>query len=212
MSDILTSISSLSEAISTTASKWTFFNFLNDAKRTLAGDPIITTFITTSVTPINFITKIFQTHPLDLPEIRSRIARSLGLRALASCARVSQDWNDLFTPPLYKTVVLSKHHLSVQSVERHKHLTQHLTNGSFAYEELSLTPARDDIVSSVMANSTLTTLNFGGTSTGDNVAEALSEALKTNLTLTNLSLFSNSIGSNAAQALSEALKATQLCS
>src|SRR5690349_6549230 len=70
--------------------------------------------------------KIFQTHPLDLHEIRSRIATSLGLKDLASCALVSQDWNDSFTPSLYKSVVLSKHGPSMESVERNKHLIKHL--------------------------------------------------------------------------------------
>ena|SRR5690348_7243785 len=38
MSDILASISSLSEAITTTAQKWTFFIFLSGTKRELARD------------------------------------------------------------------------------------------------------------------------------------------------------------------------------
>ena len=60
----------------------------------------------TLVTLFIFMTKMFQTHALDLHEIRSRIASSLGHKDLASCARVSQDWNDSFTPPLYKSVVV----------------------------------------------------------------------------------------------------------
>ncbi|KAK5809685.1 hypothetical protein F5H01DRAFT_369582 [Linnemannia elongata] len=56
---------------------------------------------------------MFQKHPLDLHEIRSTIASSLGLKDLASCACVSQDWNDSFTPPLYNSIALSKHDLNL---------------------------------------------------------------------------------------------------
>jgi len=48
-----------------------------------------------------------QTHLLDLHEIRSRIASYLRPEDLPACARVSHDWNDSFTPPLYNSVVLS---------------------------------------------------------------------------------------------------------
>ncbi|KAH7055043.1 hypothetical protein BKA57DRAFT_524603 [Linnemannia elongata] len=152
------------------------------------------------------MSKIFQTHPLDLHEIRSRIASCLGLKVLATCARVTQDWNDSFTPPLYNSVVLSKHGLSMESVERNKHLIQSLKVQSSAYEKLSSTSERDEVVSSVMTNSILTTLILDENSIGDSGAQALSEALKTNSTLTTLNLGCNSIGGNGAQALSEALK------
>ncbi|KAF9991611.1 hypothetical protein BGZ80_009018, partial [Entomortierella chlamydospora] len=160
----------------------------------------------TLVTLFIFMTKISWTHPLDLHEIRSRIASSLGLKDLASCARVSQDWNDSFTPPLYNSVVLSKHGPSMESLERNKHLIHHLKIESSAYGKLSWTSARVKIISSIMANSTLTTLHLGENSIDDNGAQALSEALTTNLTLTTLELWGNSIGPNGAQALSEALK------
>ncbi|KAI9236962.1 MAG: hypothetical protein BYD32DRAFT_5866 [Podila humilis] len=152
------------------------------------------------------MTKMFQTHPLNLHEIRSKIASSLGLKDLASCARVSQDWNDSFTPPLYKSVVLSKHGLSMESLERNKQLIQHLIIQSSVYEKLSSTSARDKVISSAMANSTLTVLDLKNNLIGDNGAQALFEALKTNSTLTALNLVVNSISENGAQVLSEALK------
>ncbi|KAG0007408.1 hypothetical protein BGZ82_005419, partial [Podila clonocystis] len=91
----------------------------------------------------------------------------------------------------------------MESVERNKHHVQHLTIRSDA---LSSTSARDNVVSSILANWTLSTLNLSVNSIGDNGAQALSEALKTNSTLTTLNLSGNSIGNNGAQALSEALK------
>ncbi|KAH7042932.1 hypothetical protein BKA57DRAFT_508289 [Linnemannia elongata] len=78
---------------------------------------------------------MFQKHPLDLHEIRSRIASSLGLKDL-SYARVSQDWNDSFTPPIYNSVVLSKHDLSMESVERNKYFIKHLTIQKVTYGKL----------------------------------------------------------------------------
>ncbi|KAF9342247.1 hypothetical protein BGX26_007970, partial [Mortierella sp. AD094] len=116
---------------------------------------------------------MFRTHPLDLHEIRSRIASSLGLKDLATCARVSQDWNGTFTPPLYKSVVLSEHGLSMESLERNKHLIQRLKIQSSVYEKLSSTSARDKVIFSVMANSTLTILDLKDNSIGDNGAQAL---------------------------------------
>ncbi|KAF9342917.1 hypothetical protein BGX26_006623, partial [Mortierella sp. AD094] len=142
-----------------------------------------------------------RTCPLNLPEIRSLFASSLDLNDLASCARVSQDWNDSFTLPLYNSVELSEHGPSMESVERNKHLIQHLKIQSSAYEKLSSTSARDKVVASIMANSTLTTLDLNYNFIDDNRAQALSEALKTNSTLTILDLGSNSIGDNGAQAL-----------
>ncbi|KAK5814729.1 hypothetical protein F5H01DRAFT_381076, partial [Linnemannia elongata] len=79
-----------------------------------------------------------RTHPLDLPGIRLRIASSLGLKDLASCAR---------------------------------------------YE----------VISRIMLNSNIATLDLRYNLIGDNGAESLSEALKTNSTLTILNLKSNSI-------------------
>ena len=158
------------------------------------------------VTFFIFIIKMFLTHPLDLHEIRSRIASSLGLNDLASCACVSQDWNDSFTPPLYKSVIWSKYGPSMESVERHKHLIGQLTIRSSAYEKLSSTFARDEVVSIVLAISTLATLSLRSNNIGDGGAQALSEALKTNSTLATLGLGDNNIGDDAAQALSEALK------
>ncbi|KAF9541189.1 hypothetical protein EC957_003322 [Mortierella hygrophila] len=149
---------------------------------------------------------MFQTHSLDLHEIRSRIASSLDLKDLATCARLSQDWNDSFTPPLYRSVVLSKHGLSMESVERNKHLIQSLRIKSSAYGKRSLTSTRDKVIFSVLTYSTLTTLDLRDNSIGDNGAQVLSEALKTNLTLATLDLEETSIESNGAQALSEALK------
>ncbi|KAF9549641.1 hypothetical protein EC957_003177 [Mortierella hygrophila] len=152
------------------------------------------------------MTKIFQTHPLDLHEIRSRIASSLGLKDLASCARVSQDWSDSFTPPLYNSVVMSKQGPSMESIERNKHLIQRLKIQSSAYAKISSTSARDKVVFSVMANSTLTTLDLSYNSIGDSRAQALADALKTNSTLTSLDLQGTLIEDNGVQALSEALR------
>ncbi|KAG0354992.1 hypothetical protein BGX24_006759, partial [Mortierella sp. AD032] len=149
---------------------------------------------------------MFWTHPLDLHEIRSIIASKLGHKDLANCARVSKDWNNSFTPPLYNTVVLSEHGLSMESVEKNKHLIRHLGIQRSVYKKLSSTPARDKVVFNVMANSALTTLDLRSNSIRDNGAQALSEALKTNSTLTTLNVADNSIGPNGAQALAEALK------
>ncbi|KAG0050367.1 hypothetical protein BGZ90_007077, partial [Linnemannia elongata] len=147
-----------------------------------------------------------QTHPLDLPELRSKIVSSLGRKDLASCARVCQDWNDYFTPPLYKSVVLSEQGLSMESFERHKHLIRHLKIQSSVYEKLSSTYSQNQVVLSVTANSNLTTLDLRDNSIGPNGGQALSEALKNNSTLTTLDLGINSIGEHGTQALSEALK------
>src|SRR5690349_19094567 len=104
------------------------------------------------------MTKMFWTHPLDLHEVRSRIAGSLGYKDLASCARVNQDWNGSFTPLLYKSVVLSKHGPSMESVERNMHLIQHFKIQSYAYNgKLSSTFVRVRLICSALANSTLTT-------------------------------------------------------
>ncbi|KAF9390630.1 hypothetical protein CPB97_008819 [Podila verticillata] len=119
---------------------------------------------------------------------------------------LSQDWSDSFTPPLYNSVVLSKRGLSMESVERNKHLIQRLKIQISAYEKLSSTSARDRVISSVMANSTLTALDLSSNSIGDNGTQVLSEALKTNSTLTTLYLGCNSIGDNGAQAVVEAIK------
>ncbi|OAQ25001.1 RNI-like protein [Linnemannia elongata AG-77] len=75
-----------------------------------------------------------------------------------------------------------------------------LTRGRFGGKEFGM------LVEAIKANSTLTTLDLGDNSVGDNGAQALSEALKTNSTLTTLNLLYNSIGSNGAVALSKALK------
>ncbi|KAG0284028.1 hypothetical protein BGZ97_008322, partial [Linnemannia gamsii] len=169
---------------------------------------------------------MFQTHPLDLYEIRSRIASSLGGKDLASCARVSQDWNDSFTPPLYNSVILSEDGLSMESVKRNKHLikclkiyksnsynrviSSFLANSCLEILDLqgnwigsSVTQALSAVLKT---NSTLTTLNLDFNSIGDIGAQALAQALMTNTTLTTLDLSYNSIGSNGALALSEALK------
>ncbi|OAQ28878.1 hypothetical protein K457DRAFT_1389218 [Linnemannia elongata AG-77] len=153
-------------------------------------------------------TNMFQTHPLELHEIRSRIASSLGLNDIASCARVSQDWNDSFTPPLYSSVVLSKYDLSLESVERNKHHIKHLTIENPSYRK-RWSSAEYKVISSIMANSTLTTFDLTENWIGDNGAMALSKALKTNSTLTTLNLTYNSIRINGAVALSEALKPTR---
>ncbi|KAF9102733.1 hypothetical protein BGX30_009274, partial [Mortierella sp. GBA39] len=118
---------------------------------------------------------MFQTHALDLHEIRSRIASSLCLKDLASCARVSQDWNATFTPPLYSSVVLSEYSASMESVKRNMHLIRHLTITSSVYAKLPLTSTHDNTVSSIMANSTLTTLDLMSNLIGESGAVALSE-------------------------------------
>ncbi|KAK3809622.1 MAG: hypothetical protein JOS17DRAFT_844801 [Linnemannia elongata] len=147
---------------------------------------------------------MFQTYPLDLHEIRARIASSLGLKDLASCAHVSQDWNNSFTPPLYNSVVFSKHGLSMDFLERNKHLVQHLKTQSSAYEILSSSESYKVI--SIMANSTIITLDLYGISIGPNESQAMAEALMTNSTLTTLTVSGDSIESNRAVALAEALK------
>ncbi|KAG0005062.1 hypothetical protein BGZ80_005512 [Entomortierella chlamydospora] len=149
---------------------------------------------------------MFKTHALDLHEIRSVIGSSLGLKDLASCARVSQDWNNSFTPQLYNSVVLSKHGPSLENVEKNWHLIQHLEIQNSEYEELLSTSARDKVIFSIISNSILTTLLLGTNSIGEIGAQALSDALKANSTLTILDLSRNSIGLNGAQALSNALK------
>ncbi|KAF9334155.1 hypothetical protein BGZ91_010977, partial [Linnemannia elongata] len=149
---------------------------------------------------------MFQTHPLDLHEIRSRIANSLDLKDLASCTRVSQEWNDSFTPPLYNSVKLSKRGPSMETMERNKHLIQHLDIQSRANETLSSISDRDEVISTVITNSVLITLKLRENTIGKSGLEALSDALKTNLTLNSLKLWGDPIGPNGAQALSEALK------
>ncbi|KAG0018661.1 hypothetical protein BGZ82_000375 [Podila clonocystis] len=57
--------------------------------------------------------------------------------------------------------------------------------------------------------STLTTLDLGGTSTGDNGAQAPGEAIKTNSTLTSLSLRCNKIGPNGTEALRQVSTTTR---
>ncbi|KFH68021.1 hypothetical protein MVEG_06751 [Podila verticillata NRRL 6337] len=137
-------------------------------------------------------------------ETLQRIATSLDLEDLASCARVSQDWNSSFTPPLYNSVVMSKHGPSMESVEKNKHLIRHMTIQSSAHDKLS--SARDKVVYSVIADLTLTTLDLESNWIESIGAKALSEALKTNSTLTTLNLQFNFIGDDGVQALSEALK------
>ncbi|KAF9296521.1 hypothetical protein BGZ88_012449 [Linnemannia elongata] len=166
------------------------------------SSPFSSSFPVTLVTLVFFMTRISRTHPLDLHEIRSRIANSLGLKALASCARVSQDWNGSFTPPLYKSVVLSKRGLSMESLERNKHLIRHLKIRSTAYEIISLTSERDKVVTNDIVFSVLTTLDLEGYSFGPNEVEAP----KTNSTLTALTLYETWIMDDGAQELSEALK------
>src|SRR5690349_6569635 len=126
--------------------------------------------------------KMVQTHPLDLHEIRTRIASSLSLKDLATCARVSQDWNDSFTPPLYNSVLLSRHGISMESVERNKRIIQHLNIQSAAYEEKLSPSVRDKLISSVMANSKLAILDLSYNSIESNGAQALANALKTSPT------------------------------
>ena len=134
---------------------------------------------------------MIHTHPLDLHEIRSRIASNLGLHDLASCTRVSPEWNDSFTPRLYHSIVLSKDGPNMESVNRNKHHIRHLVIERSVYEELPSPGARGEMVSNIMANSTLATLNLAGNSIGGSGAQALADALKTNTTLTTLILWNN---------------------
>ncbi|KAK5799527.1 hypothetical protein F5H01DRAFT_384260 [Linnemannia elongata] len=152
------------------------------------------------------MSKMSPIHPLDLHEIRSRIANFLILRDVANCARVSQDWNDSFTPLLYKSVVLSRCGPSIESVEKNKYHIKRLKVHCSAYKKMLSASARDKLVFSVMANSPLTTLDMSKNSIGLTGAQVLSEALKINSTLTTLNLWCNSIKGNGAEALSEALK------
>ena len=70
---------------------------------------------------------MIRTDPLDLHEIRSRIASHLDPQDVASCARVSRDWNDSFSPRLFHSVVLSKDGPTMESVNKNKRLIRHLT-------------------------------------------------------------------------------------
>ncbi|KAH7046389.1 hypothetical protein BKA57DRAFT_506572 [Linnemannia elongata] len=170
---------------------------------------------------------MIRTHPLDLPEIRSKTASNLGLKELASCARVCQDWNDSFTPPLYNDVTVSEHDSSMEILERNKHLIRYLVIQKSAHGTLLSTSARVNVVSRVMTNSTLNTLNLYKNSIGPHgaqalsealktnssiITQALSEALKTNSTWTWLDLEDITFGSDRSQALSEALKSNKTVS
>ncbi|KAG0293601.1 hypothetical protein BGZ96_002555 [Linnemannia gamsii] len=156
---------------------------------------------------MSYSSGMLQTHALDLHEIRSKIASFLCPKDLPSCVRVSQDWNASFTPSLYSSVVLSvvllEHGPSIESINRNKQLIRHLKITS-AYVKLST--RKDKVVSIIVANSTLTTLDLSFNSIEDDGAKALAKALKTNSTLTTLELSDNMIGGNGAQALAEALK------
>ncbi|KAK3824032.1 MAG: hypothetical protein J3R72DRAFT_23218 [Linnemannia gamsii] len=150
--------------------------------------------------------RIFRTHPLDLHDVRSRIASSLGRKDLASCTRVSQDWYDSFTPPLYNSITLSNRGPSMESIERNKHVIQRLRILSCTYDNLPSASVRYNVICSIMANSTLVIVDLADNAIGPNGAVALSEALKTNSTLTTLNLECNSIEDDGVIALSEALK------
>ncbi|GJJ75163.1 hypothetical protein EMPS_07521 [Entomortierella parvispora] len=69
---------------------------------------------------------VFKTHPLDLHEIRSRIATQLDVMGLAACALVCRDWNASFTPRLYRTIALSCFGPSVDSFRKNGHFVHHL--------------------------------------------------------------------------------------
>ncbi|KAF9301293.1 hypothetical protein BGZ91_009615, partial [Linnemannia elongata] len=152
------------------------------------------------------MTTIARTHPLDLHEICTRIARSLDLNDLASCVRVCHDWNSSFTSQLYNSVVLGQNSLSTEIFERNMQFLQHLVIRDSAYQLLPSTLTRDKVIFNFVANSILITLDLRYNSIGPDGALELFEALKINSTLTTLILFNNSIGPDGAQALSEALK------
>lgn len=69
---------------------------------------------------------MLRTPALDLPEIRSILANSLDIKELAACARVSQNWNDTFTPLLYSYVTLSTCGPSQESFEKNMHHVRYL--------------------------------------------------------------------------------------
>ena len=94
----------------------------------------------------------------------------------------------------------------MKSVNRNKRHIRHLTIDTSAYEKLPLSGGRGKMVSTILANSALITLDLRDGSIEDNGAQALSEILKTNSTLTSLDLETNSIGDHGAQALAVALK------
>ena len=146
---------------------------------------------------------MFHTHPLDIHEIRSRIAGNLGPQDLASCTRVSHDWNDSFTPRLYHSIVLSKHGPPMESVNRNKRFILHLAIMNSACEKLSKC-ARGKMISTILANLAITTLNLKNNHIGDDGAQALADGLKANSTLTTLNLGHSSIGDNGVRVLSEA--------
>ncbi|KAF9110585.1 hypothetical protein BGX30_007928, partial [Mortierella sp. GBA39] len=143
----------------------------------------------------------FQTHPLDLPEIRSIIASSLNLNDLASCARVSQDWNSSFTPPLYKTVILSEP-ATLRSLKKYEQFTLQVTIVRWSMEDFD----EIHLISSIMAMPNLVTQSWSYKSLRQHEVEDLCTRLKINSTLTTLRLWYNSIGDSGAKALSEVLK------
>ncbi|KAF9273009.1 hypothetical protein BGZ68_001912, partial [Mortierella alpina] len=146
------------------------------------------------------------THPLDLHEIRSNIASHLDPIDLAACVLVSHDWNDSFTPQLYKTVILLKRGLCNESIERNKHHIQSLHVQRSACDDLSSTLLHDRLVLTVTASSSLTHLALDHNWIDDHRVQALADALWINTTLLALDLCHNPLGDDVIQALAEALK------
>ena len=88
-------------------------------------------------------------HPLELPEILSRITITLGRRDLASYARACLDWNFSFTLPLYDFVICSEKGSPEETLERNRHLIRHLAIRASNNRFFS-TPAESVQLSSVM--------------------------------------------------------------
>ncbi|KAI8604942.1 hypothetical protein EDD21DRAFT_411569 [Dissophora ornata] len=102
-------------------------------------------------------------------------------------------------------IVLFKDFVKLSSLQPKR--SSHLSKISFDVKLSSIQASEFRVfVNSLKTNTTLTTLNLGDCSIGNEGTLALSEALNTNTTLTTLDLGYNLIGNEGALALSEALK------
>ncbi|KAF9375877.1 hypothetical protein BGX21_003661 [Mortierella sp. AD011] len=102
-------------------------------------------------------------------------------------------------------IVLSKDFIKLSSLEPRKSSHLHKLSFEMIHHSIGAGDFRV-LINSLKTNTTLTTLNLGDNSIGNEGALALPEALKTNTTLIPLRLQDNSIGKEGALALSEALK------
>ncbi|KAG0294505.1 hypothetical protein BGZ96_001036 [Linnemannia gamsii] len=131
------------------------------------------------VTLFNFMIKIFQTHPLDLHEIRSRIASSLGFKDLAIMANLT-----LITLSMRGNLIDDSEAITVSEVLK--------TNSTLTTLSLKRVLIGNEgavaLSVALKTNLTLTTLNLEGNPIGPNGVDALSEVLRTNSILKTLKL------------------------